>query len=79
MLFRSLALCRSVVAQGSRALPADFVVISVLAILLLAPLAARFDLSDITQLFAASIVLIAGLTLPHMIVSHGLGNAPTQL
>jgi hypothetical protein len=46
--------------------------------LLLAPLAARFDLSDITQLFAASIVLIAGLTLPHMIVSHGLGNAPTQ-
>jgi hypothetical protein len=66
------------VAKGSRALPADFVVISVLAMLLLAPLAARFDLSDITQLFAASIVLIAGLTLPHMIVSHGLGNAPTQ-
>jgi len=73
-----LALCRSVVAKGSGALPADFVVISALAMLLLAPLAARFDLSDITQLFAASIVLIAGLTLPHMIVSHGLGSAPTQ-
>ena len=67
-----LALCRGLFAGSRFGVPLDFAVISVLAVGLIAPLSLRFDLSDIRQLFAASIVLIAGLTLPHMIVSHGL-------
>jgi hypothetical protein len=51
-------------------IPLDFIVLSILAIALIAPLSFWFDLGDIHQLFAASIVLIAGLTLPHMIVTH---------
>lgn len=53
-----------------RGVPIDFIVLSILAIALIAPLSFWFDLRDIHQLFAASIVLIAGLTLPHMIVTH---------
>ena len=52
----------------------DLVVLSILAIALLAPLAFWFDLTNIHQLFAASIILIAGLTLPHMLVTHLLGR-----
>ena len=44
--------------------------ISLLALLLLVPLLWRFDPRDLNQLFAASMILIAGLTLPHMIVTH---------
>jgi Brp/Blh family beta-carotene 15,15'-monooxygenase len=55
---------------SARTLPADFIVLSILAIALILPLAYWFDLRDIHQLFAASIVLIAGLTLPHMVVTH---------
>ena len=51
-------------------IPIDFIVLSILAIALIAPLSLWFNLGDIHQLFAASIVLIAGLTLPHMIVTH---------
>lgn len=54
---------------GSR-LPLDFIALSVTAIALLAPLALWFDLTDLHQLFAASIILIAGLTLPHMLLTH---------
>jgi Brp/Blh family beta-carotene 15,15'-monooxygenase len=54
----------------SKGVPIDFIVLSILAIALIAPLSFWFDLNDIHQLFAASIVLIAGLTLPHMIVTH---------
>jgi hypothetical protein len=50
--------------------PVDFIVLSILAISLIAPLSLWFNLSDIHQLFAASIVLIAGLTLPHMVVTY---------
>ena len=55
-------------------MPTDFVLISLLAIAGLIPFSFAFDFSDINQLFAASICLIAGLTLPHMIVSHGIGS-----
>ncbi len=74
-----LAHCKGLFSGSTMGLPRDFVVISFLAILLLAPLALRFDLSDINQLFAASIVLIAGLTLPHMVVSHRLKSSLSQM
>jgi hypothetical protein len=48
----------------------DFAVISALALLGLLPFALYFDFSRIEELFAASLCLIAGLTLPHMVVSH---------
>jgi hypothetical protein len=54
--------------------PVDFIVLSILAITLIAPLSLWFNLRDIHQLFAASIVLIAGLTLPHMVVTHISGK-----
>jgi Brp/Blh family beta-carotene 15,15'-monooxygenase len=47
----------------------DFLVLSGVAMILILPLTYWFNLSDIKQLFAASIILIAGLTLPHMIVT----------
>jgi Brp/Blh family beta-carotene 15,15'-monooxygenase len=53
-----------------RDLPGDFIALSALAIVLILPLTFRFDVRDINQLFAASIIVIAGLTLPHMIVTH---------
>jgi len=74
-----LSHCRELFAGARFGLPADFIVISLLAILLILPLAARFDLSNINELFAASIVLIAGLTLPHMIVSHDLRGTLEQI
>ncbi|NDC37412.1 MAG: hypothetical protein EBZ48_05105 [Proteobacteria bacterium] len=67
-----LARCRAMFLPAAHWLGWDFVLISVAAISLIMPLAAWFDLSRIDELFAASIVLIAGLTLPHMIVTHGL-------
>ena len=54
------------------ALPIDFVIISAIAIVGLLPFTLLFNLAEINDLFAASICLIAGLTLPHMIVSHGM-------
>jgi Brp/Blh family beta-carotene 15,15'-monooxygenase len=62
-------------ASDSRAIswksvPWDFIALSITAIALLTPLTFWFDLRDINQLFAASIILIAGLTLPHMILTH---------
>jgi Brp/Blh family beta-carotene 15,15'-monooxygenase len=61
-------------AGSLRRLPRDFVIISLLAIGLIVPLNIWFDLRDLHQLFAASIVLIAGLTLPHMIITHGFAE-----
>lgn len=58
--------------EGLHRLPRDFIVISVLAIALIAPLSLWFDLRNLHQLFAASIVLIAGLTLPHMVITHAV-------
>jgi Brp/Blh family beta-carotene 15,15'-monooxygenase len=57
-------------ATDDRKIPLDFIALSITAIALITPLALIFDLSDLHQLFAASIVLIAGLTLPHMITTH---------
>ena len=74
-----LSQCRELFKGARFGLPSDFIVISLLAILLIIPLAARFNLSDIHELFAASIVLIAGLTLPHMIVSHDLRGTLEQM
>jgi Brp/Blh family beta-carotene 15,15'-monooxygenase len=67
-----LELCEGMFAASRNKIPTDFIAISLLAIIGLAPFALFFDFSDINQLFAASICLIAGLTLPHMIVSHGI-------
>jgi Brp/Blh family beta-carotene 15,15'-monooxygenase len=65
-----LEVCEDMFARSGVRIPLDFAIISACAILGLAPFAVLFDFSDINQLFAASISLIAGLTLPHMIVSH---------
>lgn len=67
-----LETCAARLSDSSRRLPLDFIAISVLAILGLAPFSFMFDFSDIGQLFAAALCLIAGLTLPHMIVTYGM-------
>lgn len=67
-----LEVCKGMFSTDRVVIPADFVVISLLAIGGLTPFALLFDFSDIHQLFAASLCLIAGLTLPHMVVSHGM-------
>jgi len=69
-----LEVCQEMFAGSRFGIPFDFAAISALAIIGLLPFAALFDFSQIEQLFAASICLIAGLTLPHMIVSHGMRN-----
>jgi len=74
-----LELCRDYIKVGPRWVTGDFLVISVTAIVLILPLALRFNLTDIHELFAASIVLIAGLTLPHMIVTHTIPARATPL
>jgi Brp/Blh family beta-carotene 15,15'-monooxygenase len=48
----------------------DFILISTAALALFIPLSFLFDLTDLEQLFSAGIVLIAGLTLPHIIIVH---------
>jgi Brp/Blh family beta-carotene 15,15'-monooxygenase len=70
-----LETCRSMFDGERFRIPMDFVAISTLAILGLAPFSLRFDFSRLEELFAASICLIAGLTLPHMIVSHRMQEA----
>jgi len=67
--------CQALFAGGRFRVPMDFVVISALAILGLLPFSLRFNFSRLEELFAASICLIAGLTLPHMIVSHRMQEA----
>lgn len=76
---RHLERCRPLYLTEGHKLPSDFVGISILAILLLAPLSWRFDLSDINQLFAASIILIAGLTLPHMVITRDLASSHGEM
>lgn len=53
-------------------LNSDFIILSVVAMLLILPLGFKFDLFNIKEFFAASIVLIAGLTLPHVLVTLGI-------
>lgn len=67
-----LEMCRSMFAGARFKLPLDFLVISAAAVVLLAPFAAIFDLTDIHQLFTATLALISGLTLPHIVVSYRL-------
>jgi Brp/Blh family beta-carotene 15,15'-monooxygenase len=52
--------------------PIDFLAISVTAILLIVPLGYWFDFTQIHELFSASIILIAGLTLPHILVTYNI-------
>ncbi len=73
-----LETCAARLSNSSRGLQPDFIAISFLAILGLAPFSLMFDFSDIGQLFAAALCLIAGLTLPHMIVTHGMRDYVTQ-
>ncbi|MEY4667459.1 MAG: hypothetical protein RL518_158 [Pseudomonadota bacterium] len=65
-----LEACHMMLRPSRLGIPLDFAIISALAILGLLPFAFRFDFSRIEEMFAASICLIAGLTLPHMVVSH---------
>lgn len=67
-----LETCRAMFAGARYKLPLDFLIISAAAIVLLAPFSLLFDLTDIHQLFTATLALIAGLTLPHIVVSHRL-------
>lgn len=57
---------------GPKGLPVDFLAISVTAILLIVPLGYWFDFTQIHELFSASIILIAGLTLPHILVTYNI-------
>jgi Brp/Blh family beta-carotene 15,15'-monooxygenase len=67
-----LEACREMFQASRFGVPFDFILISALAIIGLSPFALWFDFTDINQLFAASISLIAGLTFPHIFVAHGL-------
>jgi len=67
-----LEACREMFKSSRFRVPFDFILISALAIIGLSPFALWFDFTDINQLFAASISLIAGLTFPHIFVAHGL-------
>jgi Brp/Blh family beta-carotene 15,15'-monooxygenase len=60
--------CREFFKKGGGIVPVDFFAISILAIGLITPLFLRFNISKIEELFTATIILIAGLTLPHMLV-----------
>ena len=62
--------CGSMFRDPRFTIPLDFLILSVVAVVLLLPFAWVFDLRDIHQLFTATLALIAGLTLPHIVVSH---------
>jgi Brp/Blh family beta-carotene 15,15'-monooxygenase len=70
-----LEACQAIFHRDRFRVPMDFVIISTLAIMGLLPFSLRFDFSRLEELFAASICLIAGLTLPHMVVSHRMEEA----
>jgi Brp/Blh family beta-carotene 15,15'-monooxygenase len=63
-----LVVCRELFKKAESQYLRDFVLISLAALTLLIPLSFLFDFTDLQQLFTAAIVLIAGLTLPHIIV-----------
>jgi Brp/Blh family beta-carotene 15,15'-monooxygenase len=64
-----LATCRKKQLGNMSLISFDFLALSFLAISLIIPLGIWFNLMRIEELFAASIILIAGLTLPHMVVT----------
>jgi Brp/Blh family beta-carotene 15,15'-monooxygenase len=61
--------CRARFRSETGALPQDFFATAGLALLLLLPLFLKFDPRRLEDLVSASIVLIAGLTLPHVVVT----------
>lgn len=63
---------RSSTGSIGRMIPWDFLAISITAILLIVPLSLKFDFTNIHELFSASIILIAGLTLPHVLVTFNI-------
>ncbi len=76
---KHLEVCKDLFRESRFGMPLDFLVISLVAILLIIPLSLFFDLRDINQLFAATIVLIAGLTVPHILVTHDLQKTMKQI
>jgi len=76
---KHLEVCKDLFRESRFGMPLDFLVISLVAILLIIPLSLFFDLRDINQLFAATIVLIAGLTVPHILVTHDLQKTMKQM
>lgn len=71
-----LETCAGFCKNSRIGVPRDFILISMLAIAGLLPFALHFDFSRIEEMFAAAICLIAGLTLPHMVVSHRIKDLP---
>lgn len=67
--------CRSLLGSSGSTVPRDCVIISLLAIIGLTPFSVYFNFSKLEEIFAASICLIAGLTLPHMLVSHRMRDS----
>jgi len=67
-----VAACRLLFTGSRKGRSLDLVVITLVAIFLIAPLSHWFDFSDLSQGFAASIILISGLTLPHILVTYDL-------
>ena len=65
-----LETCGAMFSETRFTIPLDFLLLSVAAVVLLLPFAWLFDLTDIHQLFTATLALVAGLTLPHIVVSH---------
>lgn len=63
---------KSSIGSIKKILPLDFLAISITAILLIVPLSFKFDFTNIHELFSASIILIAGLTLPHVLVTFNI-------
>jgi Brp/Blh family beta-carotene 15,15'-monooxygenase len=63
-----ILLCKQILKRDQRSYRDDFILISIAALALFIPLSFLFDLTDLEQLFSAGIVLIAGLTLPHIII-----------
>jgi Brp/Blh family beta-carotene 15,15'-monooxygenase len=63
---------KSSISPINKIIPLDFLAISVTAILLIVPLSFKFNFANIHELFSASIILIAGLTLPHVLVTFNI-------
>jgi Brp/Blh family beta-carotene 15,15'-monooxygenase len=68
----------SAISSSNQIIPWDFLAISITAILLIVPLSFKFDFTNIHELFAASIILIAGLTLPHVLVTLNIRETLKQ-
>ena len=73
-------LCKQLLKDNQHRHRDDFILISIAALALFIPLSFLFDLTNLEQLFSAGIVLIAGLTLPHIVIVHnGTSHNETSL